>query len=67
MASQQLTVDHDQVCKVCKHKNLIYIGKQQVDKLGREYLALFNCNFCHSTISIRMKAKSGRKKSRSLQ
>ncbi|MBN2289507.1 MAG: hypothetical protein JXQ83_09265 [Candidatus Glassbacteria bacterium] len=45
---------------MCKHKDLIYIGKQQIDKDGKEFLALFNCNVCHSTISLRTREqKSG--------
>jgi len=49
-----------EVCHVCKHKKLVFLGKQQIDVDGKEYLALFNCNFCHTTISLRMDKKKGR-------
>ncbi|HUU28383.1 MAG TPA: hypothetical protein VM123_11265 [archaeon] len=41
---------------MCKHKSLVYIGKQQLLIKG-EYLALFNCKACKSTVSIKLKKK----------
>lgn len=57
MASRAVKNAHPEVCNVCKHKNLVFIGKQQLDKDGKDFLALFNCNYCHSTITLRMKRR----------
>jgi hypothetical protein len=41
---------------VCKHKRLIFLGKQEQPDNG-DFLALFNCADCHTTISLKMKKK----------
>ncbi len=55
MAFRNHTIEPPGVCQVCKHKKLVYIGKQNIDRDGKDFLALFNCQACHSTISLRMK------------
>ena len=43
--------------KACKHKRLIFLGKQEIPDNG-DFLALFNCADCHTTISLKMKKKA---------
>ncbi len=38
---------------MCKHKNLVYLGKQPVTLKADRFLYLFNCIACKTTISIR--------------
>ncbi|OGF98258.1 MAG: hypothetical protein A3F83_06430 [Candidatus Glassbacteria bacterium RIFCSPLOWO2_12_FULL_58_11] len=46
--------------KLCRHKNLDFLGKQLVP--GEEsFLALFNCRDCHSTISLAMRQPLSRR------
>ena len=59
MCPRTVKTAHQEACQVCKHKNLVFIGKQQIDKDGNDFLALFNCDYCHSTISLRMKKSKG--------
>ena len=42
--------------KMCKHKNIVFLGKQEIPETN-EYLALFNCQDCHSTITLKLKKK----------
>ena len=44
---------------MCKHKNVIYLGKQQADMKGKNHLYLFNCEKCHSTIVLPAHADTG--------
>jgi len=45
---------------MCRHKNLDFLGKQVVP--GEEnFLALFNCRDCHSTISLAMRQPLSRR------
>ncbi len=37
---------------MCKHKDLIYIGKQPITLKSDRFLYLFNCTSCKTTISI---------------
>lgn len=46
--------------KVCLHKKLIFLGKQEFSDNG-DFLALFNCVDCRTTISLKMKKKARRK------
>ena len=46
--------------KVCLHKRLIFLGKQEFSDNG-DFLALFNCADCRTTISLKMKKKASRK------
>ncbi len=39
---------------MCKHKNLVYLGKQELIR-SEQYLALFNCIDCESTISLKVR------------
>lgn len=39
---------------MCKHKHIIYLGKQELI-CKEEYLVLFNCQDCLSTISLQLK------------
>ena len=43
--------------KACGHKRLVYLGKQELPGSG-DFLALFNCADCQSTISLKMKNKA---------
>ena len=45
--------------RVCKHKRLIFLGKQEFTDRGN-FLALFNCEECCTTISLKMKKKAYR-------
>ena len=38
---------------VCKHKHLVFIGKQEIPSQER-FLALFNCLDCRTTISLKL-------------
>lgn len=38
--------------KVCKHKNLVYLGKQPITLKADRFLYLFNCTVCKTTISV---------------
>jgi len=37
----------------CKHKNVVFLGKQKL--ASDDYLPLFNCLTCQSTITIRVR------------
>ena len=43
--------------KACGHKRLVFLGKQGLPGNG-DFLALFNCADCQSTISLKMKKKA---------
>ena len=45
--------------KMCKHKHLVFLGKQEFP-LEERFLALFNCKDCRSTISLRMLKRAAR-------
>ena len=45
--------------KLCRHKRLIFLGKQEMPDSG-DFLALFNCADCRTTISLNMKKKARR-------
>jgi|SaaInl7_200m_RNA_FD_contig_21_1069697_length_250_multi_14_in_0_out_0_1 hypothetical protein len=42
---------------MCKHKRLVFLGKQEVSP-EHSFLALFNCVDCRSTISLKMTNKN---------
>lgn len=37
--------------KKCKHLKVSFLGMQETMKAGK-YLALYNCEKCHSTVSV---------------
>ena len=39
----------------CKHKKLVFLGKQELTE--KEYLPLFNCLDCHTTVTIRLRRR----------
>lgn len=39
--------------KMCKHKHLHFLGKQEIPS-GGGFLALFNCQDCRTTITLKM-------------
>ena len=39
--------------KMCKHKKLVYIGKQPENLRSNRFLYLFNCTTCKTTISMK--------------
>ena len=41
---------------VCGHKRLVFLGKQELTG-SADFLALFNCVDCQSTISLKMTKK----------
>ncbi len=43
--------------KMCKHKRLVFLGKQEMPA-ENSFLALFNCEDCRSTISLKMVNKN---------
>ena len=51
---------------VCKHKHLVFLGKQEIPT-GNGFLALFNCEDCRSTISLKMVSKGFKKRSPKLR
>ena len=38
---------------MCKHKHLVFLGKQEL-LTEEKFIALFNCQDCRSTISLKM-------------
>ncbi len=52
--------DKKRASRVCKHKRLLFLGKQEFTDRG-DFLALFNCADCLSTITLKMKKKARRK------
>ena len=42
----------------CKHKELIFLGYQQVPESVK--LALYNCTTCHTTITLKEKGGGNR-------
>lgn len=52
--------DKKRASRVCQHKRLIFLGKQEFSDNG-DFLALFNCADCRTTISLKMKKKARRK------
>lgn len=54
------TVEHEkarQDKEMCKHKRLVFLGKQELLPEGF-FLALFNCEDCRTTISLKMVKKN---------
>jgi hypothetical protein len=38
---------------MCRHDKIVYLGKQKVSEQSENFLYLFNCEKCKTTISLR--------------
>ena len=56
MKTSSVQTEKKRTGNVCKHKRLIFLGKQEFADSG-DFLALFNCADCRTTISLKMKKK----------
>ncbi|MBW7996224.1 MAG: hypothetical protein FVQ81_06585 [Candidatus Glassbacteria bacterium] len=55
------TDDRKKDNSMCKHKHLVFLGKQEMPA-KEHFLALFNCLDCCSTIALKMAKEAGRSK-----
>ena len=59
MKIELVQTDKKRASRVCKHKRLLFLGKQEFNDRG-DFLALFNCEKCCTTVSLKMKKKAHR-------
>ena len=59
MKTHSVQTEKKHASNACKHKRLIFLGKQELPDNG-DFLALFNCADCRTTISLKMKKKARR-------
>ena len=59
MKTSSVKTAKERAINTCKHKRLIFLGKQELPGSG-DFLALFNCADCSTTISLEMKKKARR-------
>lgn len=57
MKIDSVQTEKKRVGKACRHKRLNFLGKQELPENG-DFLALFNCADCRTTISLKMKKKA---------
>ena len=60
MKTSSVQAEKKRTGNLCKHKRLIFLGKQGIAGSG-DFLALFNCADCSTTISLKIKEKGRRK------